>query len=143
MTRNRTTGTLLALAIAVVTTSALPVLADETAPAIDIQAMFSAIPDDLGGKRMTVVEVIFPPGVVVDSHRHPGSVFAYVLSGAVRSQLAGEDEPTIYQAGQSWYEPPGARHIVNDNPSPDEPARLLAILFGDDEAELLLPDHDY
>jgi hypothetical protein len=40
-------------------------------------------------------------------HRHPASgyVFAYVLSGTIRSQVEGEPV-CVYSAGESWIEPP-------------------------------------
>jgi quercetin dioxygenase-like cupin family protein len=58
----------------------------------------------------------------------------------VRSQLGGEAEAKIYEAGQSWYEPPGAHHVVAANASDSEPARLLAVLIGDDGDALVTTD---
>lgn len=105
-----------------------------------INPLFSGLPADLAGKRMTVVEVTFPPGAVSSAHRHPGSVYAYVLEGRVRSQLGGEAAAQVYEAGQFWYEPPGAHHIVASNASDSEPARILAVLIGDDGAPLVTND---
>ena len=105
-----------------------------------VKPLFSVLPTDLSGKRLTVVEVDYPPGGTTPGHHHPGSVFAYVLSGSVRSQIEGESEPKVFTAGQSWYEPPGAHHIVSGNASTTEPARLLAVLVGDDAAPLVTPD---
>ncbi len=53
-------------------------------------------------------------------------VYAYVLSGSVRSQLAGGPVQT-FRAGQSWFEPPGARHVLTENVSHKTPARLLVV----------------
>ncbi|MGH6905378.1 MAG: cupin domain-containing protein, partial [Geminicoccaceae bacterium] len=48
------------------------------------------------------------------------SVVAYVLEGAIRSKV--NDGPvTVYQAGESWIEPPGAAHSVSANASATEP----------------------
>lgn len=44
---------------------------------------------DMAGKEGTVITVDYAPGAASDQHFHPGSVFAYVLEGAVVSQLAG------------------------------------------------------
>jgi quercetin dioxygenase-like cupin family protein len=54
------------------------------------------------GKTLTVIEVDYPPGGFSAPHRHPASgfVFAYVLSGTVRSQIEGEPL-RVYRAGQS------------------------------------------
>ena len=38
------------------------------------------------GKNLTAVVVFYPPGGKSVSHHHAGSVLAYVLSGAIRSQ---------------------------------------------------------
>jgi quercetin dioxygenase-like cupin family protein len=87
------------------------------------------------GKTMTVVSVEYEPGGGSAAHRHPasGMVFAYVLEGSIRSQLEGE--PTkVYRAGEHWSEPPNAHHIVSENASNTEPARLLAIIVADDDA---------
>src|ERR1051326_6934463 len=54
------------------------------------------------GKTMTVVAVDYHPAGVSRPHRHPasGMVFAYVIEGAIRSQL--ENEPArVYRAGDS------------------------------------------
>src|SRR5678810_793127 len=45
---------------------------------------------DVTGKEATVITVDYAPGAASDQHFHPGSVFAYVLEGAVVSQLGGE-----------------------------------------------------
>jgi quercetin dioxygenase-like cupin family protein len=70
------------------------------------------------GKTLSVVVVDYRPGGFSAPHRHPASgfVFAYVLSGAVRSQVEGEPL-RFYRAGQSWTEPPNAHHIVSANAS--------------------------
>ncbi|MBX6324248.1 MAG: cupin domain-containing protein, partial [Rhodospirillaceae bacterium] len=79
------------------------------------------------GKTMTVVAVDYQPGGFSAAHRHPdsGMVFAYAVSGAIRSQVEGEAE-RVYRAGESWVEPPGAHHVVSANASASEPARLIA-----------------
>ena|SRR5215471_19290962 len=64
----------------------------------------------------------------------PAFVFAYVLSGSIRSQVEGEPL-RVYSAGQSWTEPPNAHHLVSANASKTEPARLIAYVIADDGAE--------
>jgi quercetin dioxygenase-like cupin family protein len=83
------------------------------------------------GKSFTSVIVTFPPGARAAPHRHGQAfVFAYVLEGTVRSQLA--DEPVgIYATGQSWSEPPGAHHIMTENVSATLPAKLLVVFISD------------
>ena len=55
---------------------------------------------------------------------------AYVLSGAIRSQVDG-GEVRVFHAGESWSEKPGARHDISENASTTEPATLLAIFIVD------------
>lgn len=94
------------------------------------------------GKDMTAVVVEYPPGASSVSHRHAASgfIFAYVLEGRIRSQLEGEASPTVYTAGEHWYEMPGAHHVVSENASDTKPARLLAVFVADSGATLTTPD---
>ena len=89
-----------------------------------------AIPN-VPGKTLTALVVTYKPGGTSLAHRH-GSAFvvAYVLSGAIRSQLEG-GQPKVYRAGESWTEAPGAHHLVSENASRAEPASLLAIFVAD------------
>ena len=90
------------------------------------------------GKRLVSVIVDYPPGASSAPHRHARSAFiyAYVVSGKVRSQV--DDEPVrIYQPGEWWFESPGAHHRVSENASGTEPARLLAVFIVDAADEQL------
>ncbi|SBV32332.1 conserved exported protein of unknown function [uncultured Sphingopyxis sp.] len=84
------------------------------------------------GKSLVVVEVDYAPGAASPSHTHAPSAFiyAYVLAGAIESQV-NDEAPRIYTAGESWYEAPGARHRISRNASTTEPAKLLAIFVVD------------
>jgi quercetin dioxygenase-like cupin family protein len=99
------------------------------------------IPNMLG-KRLVSQIVDYPPGAKSIPHHHPPAAFiyAYVLSGAVRS--AADDEPVrVYQSGEAWFEYPGAYHWVSENASDTEPARLLAVLIVDTaDPRLVIPD---
>src|SRR5215831_16048209 len=93
------------------------------------------------GKTLTVVQVDYRPGGSSAPHRHPASgfVFAYVLSGTIRSQVEGEPLG-VYSAGQTWTEPPNSHHIVSANASKTEPARLSAYIIADDGAQATVYD---
>lgn len=86
-----------------------------------------ALPD-LPGKEGILATVRYAPGQESVPHEHPGSVYAYVLNGEVISQLEGE-AAVSYKAGDSWYEPPGAGHIVSKNASKTKPATLVVFLI--------------
>ena len=89
----------------------------------------------VAGKTVTVEIVEFPPLAFAPEHHHAGSVTVYVLSGIVRSQIAGQ--PVMdYHAGQSFFEPAGAVHLFAENPSATEPAKFMAIHIADDGAQL-------
>ena len=64
------------------------------------------------------------------------------MSGAVRSQV--DDEPVkVYQAGETWFEPPGAHHVISENASDSEPAKVLTVFVVDaNDSPLTIPDHE-
>ncbi|HET9157224.1 MAG TPA: CBS domain-containing protein [Myxococcaceae bacterium] len=101
-----------------------------------VKQVFSEKLPNVPGKTLTVVEVDYRPGGFSAAHRHPASgfVFAYVVSGEIRSQVEGEPL-RVYRAGQSWTEPPNAHHLVSANASKTRPARLIAWIIADDGAQ--------
>jgi quercetin dioxygenase-like cupin family protein len=102
-----------------------------------------AIPN-IPGKSLVAVEVTYPPSGTSRPHHHANSAFiyAYVLSGAIESQVDGEPA-RIYRAGESWYENPGAHHLESRNVSKTEPAKLLAVFVVDtSDKELTTPDQE-
>ena len=88
------------------------------------------------GKSVTAVVVSYAPGGKSVSHRHAGSVFVYVLSGQIRSENSATGPAKVYQAGETFFEPPGSEHLVSENASASEPASLLAVFVADDGAKL-------
>src|SRR5262249_21747168 len=92
------------------------------------------------GKAFTSEIVYFPPNARAVPHRHGSAfVYAYVLEGTVRSQLAGEPVHTYHQ-GQNWVEPPGAHHLLTENTSRTKPAKLLVIFISNTGAKLKIND---
>ena len=87
------------------------------------------------GKRVTIVRVFYGPGGFTPPHRHAGSVTAYITKGEIRSQLGGGPVET-FKVGQSFFEPPGATHMVSANASITEPAELIAVFVADEGAQL-------
>jgi quercetin dioxygenase-like cupin family protein len=87
---------------------------------------------DVSGKSLQAVTVRYPPGSKSAAHSHAKSAFimAYVISGAIRSQLEGEPA-RVYHAGETWSEAPGAHHTISENASATEPAVLLAVFLLD------------
>jgi quercetin dioxygenase-like cupin family protein len=102
-----------------------------------------AIPN-VPGRNMVAVIVTHPPGAKSAVHRDAPSAFiyAYVLSGAIRSRV-DEQPAKIYHAGEGFYEEPGAQHRVSENASANEPASLLAVFIVDPrDNPLTIPEQE-
>jgi quercetin dioxygenase-like cupin family protein len=98
---------------------------------------------DVPGKSMEAVTVSYPPGGRSAAHHHAKSAFimAYVVSGAIRSQVDGVPV-RVYHAGETWTETPGAHHTISENASATEPAELLAVFLLDTGDGPLTVDDD-
>jgi quercetin dioxygenase-like cupin family protein len=99
--------------------------------------MRQAIPE-AAGKNVLIATVTYKPGQASAPHMHPGSIFAYVLEGHVVSQLEGAP-PKTYGPGDSWYEAPGAHHLVSRNASKTRPAKLLVFAIVGEHDPVKLP----
>jgi quercetin dioxygenase-like cupin family protein len=92
------------------------------------------------GKTFTSAIVDLPANAKSLPHRHGQAfAYAYVLEGSIRSQLEGEAVKT-YDQGQSWVEPPGAHHVLAENPSTTQPTKLLVVFIADDGTALKTDD---
>lgn len=100
-------------------------------------------PTGVPGKSLEAVTVSYPPGAKSAAHHHAKSAFimAYVISGAIRSQLEGEPA-RVYHPGETWSETPGAHHTISENASATEPAELLAVFLVDTGEHPLTTDDD-
>jgi len=106
------------------------------------KTVFEHVIPNIEGKSMIAVVVTYPPGGKSLAHHHARSAFiyAYVLSGAIRSQV--DDEPAkVYQVGEGFYEMPGSHHRISENASDSNPASLLAVFVVDSKDKpLTIPD---
>jgi quercetin dioxygenase-like cupin family protein len=100
-----------------------------------VQVVFSQKLPNVPGKTLTAVAVDYAPGGKSGPHHHAGVVFAYVVLGEIRSQV-DEGPARVYHAGESFFERPGAHHVVSENASASKPAKLLAVFVADDGADL-------
>jgi quercetin dioxygenase-like cupin family protein len=101
-------------------------------PGVAVKQNFNQPIPNLPGKSLVAVEVEYPPGAGSPPHMHAKSAFiyAYVVSGAVESKV-NDGDVHVYHAGESWSEPPGARHQISRNASKTRPAKLLAVFVVD------------
>jgi len=104
-----------------------------------VRQLFAGKLANVPGHTLTAEVVDYPPGGKSSVHHHAGSVFAYVLTGRIRSQNSATGAARIYQAGEAFFEPPGSDHLVSENASASEPASLLAIHVAKDGAVLTKP----
>jgi quercetin dioxygenase-like cupin family protein len=105
----------------------------------NVQQVFSKLLPNVPGKALSAVVVNYAPGGTSGAHHHSGSVFAYVLTGAIRSQVSDDAQAKVYKAGEFFFEAPGSSHLVSENASATEPASLIAIFVADDGATLTEP----
>ncbi len=98
----------LPLVAAAITLGASPAIAQDRD---QVRVVFEHALPNVEGKRIVAVMVSYPPGGKSLAHRHAASAFiyAYVLSGAIRSQV-GNDPAKVYHAGEGFYEMPGSHH---------------------------------
>ena len=107
-----------------------------------VKPVFEHIIPNAQAKSMVAVIVSYPPGGKSPAHHHAQSAFiyAYVLSGAIRSQV-GDEPAKVYRVGEGFYEVPGSHHRISENASDKEPASLLAVFVVDtNDNPLTTPD---
>jgi quercetin dioxygenase-like cupin family protein len=131
--RQRAFASLLAFS-AVLIGAAPPAASHE--PGDEVRDVFSSKLPNVPGQTLSAIVVTYEPGGKSVSHHHSGSVFAYVLTGAIRSENSATGPARVYKAGESFFEPPGSKHLISENASKTEPASLLAVFIAEDGAKL-------
>jgi quercetin dioxygenase-like cupin family protein len=126
-------------ALAIGATALLAGYAGADSNEAEVKPVYAGALPNVPGKVLSAVRVTYAPGGKSGAHHHAGSVFAYVLSGAIRSEVTPGGPVKVYKAGESFFEPPGSSHLVSENASDTEPAALLAVFVADEGAQLTLP----
>ena len=122
--------------------TALNAPSGETKATADRVVLSRSLPAMRGNDlKITVLEVAYAPGAASVAHSHPCAVVAYVVSGAIRSQVKGESE-AVYRAGESFFEPANGVHLISANASRTAPAKFLAYFLCDHETKLSVPPVD-
>ena len=85
----------------------LPIAANETGDETVRPVMSVKLPN-VPGKSLSAALVTYPPGGKSGKHHHAGSVFAFVISGAIRSENSATGPVKVYKAGEAFFEPPAA-----------------------------------
>ncbi|MBT2295795.1 cupin domain-containing protein [Pseudomonas fluorescens] len=115
-----------------------PVYAHETAPAEKVNVLQEKMLKNLPANKAMMLTVDYAPGQSSTAHKHEGTAMAYVLEGAITSQVKGEPA-TTYKAGEFWYEAAGSEHLVSKNASSTEPAKLLVFMVMGEHEAVLIP----
>ena len=122
--------------------AALALMVSASAFAHDPSEKVTVLQDEMlknaPGKKALMIEVDYQPGQSSIAHKHEGTAMAYVLSGAIVSQVKGEPAKT-YKAGEFWYEPAGSEHLVSKNASATQPAKLLVFMVLAPDEQVLIP----
>jgi quercetin dioxygenase-like cupin family protein len=102
------------------------------------------ISEKLDGKKAKamMVEVTLAPGAVEAAHRHPGPAFGYILEGEYEWAI-DDNQPKIFKAGDTFFEPTGCLHGIGRNPSKKDKTRFLAVVLHPEDAKVLvIPEKD-
>ena len=126
------------LAVLALTVSAAAFAHETVAPSEKVTVLQDQMLKNVPGKKALMIEVDYKPGQSSIAHKHEGTAMAYVLSGAVTSQVKGEKERT-YKTGEYWYEAAGSEHLVSKNASATQPAKLLVFMVLAPEEKVLIP----
>ena len=126
------------LAVLALTVSAAAFAHETGAPSEKVTVLQDQMLKNVPGKKALMIEVDYKPGQSSIAHKHEGTAMAYVLSGAVTSQVKGEKERT-YKTGEYWYEAAGSEHLVSKNASAAKPAKLLVFMVLSPEEKVLIP----
>ncbi|MFF4138521.1 cupin domain-containing protein [Streptomyces mirabilis] len=124
------------------TTAAMasPAAMASTRPTETLKPLLQQALPNVKGKTFTSAIVDFPPNASALPHRHGQAfVYAYVLEGTVRSQLEGKPATTYHQ-GENWVEQPGAHHLLTENTSRTQRAKLLVVFVSNTGDKLKIDD---
>lgn len=136
----------IACAVAICIAAAAPAHAQDHAAELAKQpgVIFARALEDVPGTNLVVVALEYPPKSQQQSeaprqyigHRHPGSVYVYVVKGTARLGIEGQPVQEI-QEGGSFFEPKGVLHTLTESASATEPASLIAVLLVPDGEPIL------
>ncbi|MGJ5819347.1 cupin domain-containing protein [Paludibaculum fermentans] len=93
--------------------------------------------EDIPGKEVEMITVVYAPGGEDPIHRHNAHGFIYVLEGSIIMQVKGGQQVTL-GPGQTFYEGPNDVHTVGRNASKTKPAKFVVLLLKDKGAPVLV-----
>jgi quercetin dioxygenase-like cupin family protein len=100
-------------------------------PAAGVRQILTQPLADLPGREVRMTLLDRAPGSSSPAHRHPGHhTFGYVIEGTYEFAI-NADPPRLLQAGDTFYEPPGAIHSTSRNPSTDQRLKIIVFMVAD------------
>ena len=97
----------------------------EGVPIVRERLLSAAMNGETPVEHVEVVRIELAPAQQAGLHRHPCPVVGYVVSGAIRFQVAGEPEVTL-GAGDAFFEPANVAIAHFDNASDQVAATFVA-----------------
>lgn len=112
--------------------------ADKKKEPVEIVEIFKRAHPELSDKEVLVKRIELQPGASAPPHVHPGMVIGYVERGSIEFQL--KDGPLLkLRTGDTFFEPPGAHHMVAKNLDPADVAVIIAFVENPKGAPLSTP----
>jgi quercetin dioxygenase-like cupin family protein len=116
----------------------LATAADKEKEPVEITEIFKRAHPELSDKEVLVKRIELQPGASAPPHVHPGMVVGYVERGSIEFQL--KDGPLLkLKTGDTFFEPPGAHHMVAKNLDPANVAVIIAFVENPKGAPLSTP----
>ena len=115
----------------------LPAQTPEVQP-VTITQLFKRDHPEAKDRDVIVQRIELLPGASAPPHVHPGMVTGYVVSGNLDFQLEGEPLQKL-QAGDTFFELPGSKHIVARNLSKTEKTVLVAFVINPKNQDVAQP----
>lgn len=107
-------------------TIASPAQKPETKP-VTVTQIFQRENPENKDRDIIVQRIELAPASSAAPHVHPGMVTGYVISGTLEFQVAGEPLLTLH-AGDTFFEPPGSKHMIARNPDKTEKTVIVAFV---------------
>lgn len=112
------------------------------APASVVTRIFQRDHPELKDKEVIVVRIELAPGAASPAHSHPGMVTGYVESGTLEFQVEGGPLLTL-KKGDTFFEPPGSKHLISRNPSTTDKAVAIAFIINPKGVPVSAPLHGH
>ena len=109
---------------------------EEYKPKVTVKTLVQESLANVKGKKVIIKHFSVPPGHVGGKHIHPGSVYVYVLEGALTIEVKGQGTQTV-SAGKLYKEPLG-RVMQARNLSAKGWTKFVVFQIGDEGKPMMI-----